>query len=235
MKKFWEQLKPQERRWVIAIGCLVFIVLNYFFVWPKFGEWRKNSARIKNANERMATYSGEISKTGTYQSQINNFSKEGEQVALEDQALSFDAAIQTAAGENSVQIQSMSRTATTTNEFFMEQQRTVQVRTGDKNLVNFLYSLGSGGSQMRVRDMVIRPLDGNRYELHADLKIVASYQKKAPTPAPKAAAAKPAVPTSPAASAPAPAAKPDIQKLIGPTTKPSGLTNYTNKLAPPKK
>ena len=47
MKKFWEQLKPQERRAVAAVGIVFFLVLNYFMVWPQFKEWGVNNSEGK--------------------------------------------------------------------------------------------------------------------------------------------------------------------------------------------
>ena len=34
MKKYWEQLQPLERRWVAFILIALFVVLNWWKVWP---------------------------------------------------------------------------------------------------------------------------------------------------------------------------------------------------------
>ena len=45
--------------------------------------------------------------------------------------------------------------------------------------MDFLYSLGSGNSLIRVRDLTMRP-DAPRQQLSGTVKLVASYQKNPP-------------------------------------------------------
>ena len=52
------------------------------------------------------------------------------------------------------------------------------MQAGEEQLVDFLYNLGSGNSQIRVRDLTVRP-DPPRQQLLAQVKLVASYQKRA--------------------------------------------------------
>lgn len=205
MKKLWEQLKPQERRWLIAIGCVVFITLNYFMVWPKFKDWTANSNRIAAAKDKLAKYSAEIARKDDYQRRIASLDVENNTISPDDQAVHFENTFRDHALENGVSIQSVSRPSTRTDDFTMEQQATLQVLTGEKNLVNFLYSLGSGGSLMRVKSMSLRPADNNRYQLHADLTIAESYLRTTP-----GAPVKNPTPAKPAAPAIAPAVKPAV-------------------------
>lgn len=196
MKQFWAQLRPAERRWVIGIGCLVFVVLNYFFVWPQVSQWHTNSQNIANANKKMGDYQAELAKQGDYEREIKKFEggDAGAGVPPEDQILSFATFYQGRALENGVQIQSESSRPPRTNEFFMEHQVTLDVVGDEKAMVGFLYSLGSSSSIMRVREMTLHAIEPNRYQLRASITIVASYQKKAPT---KAAASTPAKPAAP--------------------------------------
>ena len=247
MKKFWDQLKSTERRWVIAIGCVVFVVLNYFFVWPRFREWHANSVRIEDANAKIKMYRTEVAKQSDYQKAINELDSTGMQgIPPEDQTLKFAQFYQGRATENGVQIQSEIQRAGRTNEYFMEQQATIDVVAGEKNLVGFLYSLGSSSSLMRVREMSLHAVEPNRYQLRAQLTIVASYQKKAlpaKPAAPKAAAAKPAAGAKPvdnasvargaSGTASPTATKLDNAKPPGPAAKPNANTQ-TNKPGPLK-
>jgi Tfp pilus assembly protein PilO len=73
-----------------------------------------------------------------------------------------------------------------TNEFFVEQVQNITLTATDGQLVDFLYKLGSGSSMVRVRDLELQP-DTVRQHLNANIKLVASYQKKPAAPA-KAAA-----------------------------------------------
>ena len=63
--------------------------------------------------------------------------------------------------------------------------------TGESELIDFLYNMGSGGSLVRVRDLSVSP-DAGQYKLSGRVTLTASLQKKA---AP-VAAAKPATPAA---------------------------------------
>jgi hypothetical protein len=89
----------------------------------------------------------------------------------------------------------------------MEQIQTITVASGEKELVDFLYNLGSGDSLVRVRDLSIRP-DPPRQQLQANITLIASFQKNVKV------AAKPA-PASAAPTKPAPVV-PDNSKPVTP-------------------
>jgi hypothetical protein len=100
-----------------------------------------------------------------------------------------------------VHIVSGSHINTQTNQFFLEKSQSVSVQAGEQQLVDFLYNLGAGNSQIRVRDLSLRP-DPARQQLLVQVKLVASYQKKtlsrtaaAGHPAPATNARPPASPT----------------------------------------
>jgi hypothetical protein len=235
MKKFWEQLKPQERRWLIFIGFVVFATMNYFFVWPQFKEWSKNTNRMNADKDNMAKYSAELAHKAEYERKIRDIDPEDQNIAQEDQAVHFEQVFRDKAVENGVQIQSTSRPLTRTDDFTMEQRTTIQVLTGERNLVDYLYSLGSSGSAVRVESMSLRPLDLNRYQLHADLTIVESYFRN-PTSAGSArtAAAAPGAPaasartaaTAPGMPAPKPGSPgPRVANPLTPTNKPGLIKN----------
>jgi hypothetical protein len=107
----------------------------------------------------------------------------------------------------------------------MEQIQTLTVQSGEKPLVDFLYSLGSGESLVRVRDLSVRP-DQPRQQLAASVTLIASYQKNAkaaPAPAtattPKSASA--VTPKTVPATAPknATPAGTDLDKPVTPKKK----------------
>jgi hypothetical protein len=217
MKKFWEQLKPQERRWLIAIACVVFVTMNYIFIWPQFKEWSANTNRMSTDRDNMAKYSGEIAHKSEYERKIRGIDPENQNIAQEDQAVHFENYFRDRAVENGVQIQSTSRPSTRTDDFTIEQRETIQVLTGERNLVDYLYSLGSSGSSMRVESMSLRPLDLNRYQLHADLTIEESYFRNASS----AASARTTAAAAPAAPAANPAAR--AANSIAPTNRPGPI------------
>ena len=98
------------------------------------------------------------------------------------------------------------------------------VNTGERELVDFLYQLGTRNSLIRVRNMSLQP-DGTRMRLRGQLALVASYQKKAPvrSVSSTAGASKPATnkPAAPAAKTNAPAPKTNAPTLKTTTPKPT--------------
>ena len=75
----------------------------------------------------------------------------------------------------------MSRPLTRTNDaFFVEQIQNINVTATDDQLVDFLYKLGSDVSMIRVRDLELQP-DPPHQKLTANIKLVASYQRNAPS------------------------------------------------------
>jgi Tfp pilus assembly protein PilO len=216
MKSFFDKLnlRPQERRMVVIVGVIIFIVINVVFVMPIFGEYGKTTQRMKDSHQLLNRYETEIKKKGQYEQQLRQLESSGSFVAQEEQAskLMSDVTSQaTLSGVTVLRYDPTPRvTSNKTNSFFEEQSLMITVNTGEKELVEFLYNLGSGGSLVRVRSMTLNPEVPNRYKLQGNLTLVESFQKKPP--------AKPVVAPSPAPAktnaAPAAAkrdAKPDAK------------------------
>ncbi len=176
-KQYWEQLKPLERRWAVAGGCLIFLMLNYFFVWPHRHDWARDQARLQSAEEKIATYNKEVAKKQVYQTKLNLLQADGSQVVPEDQAIDFVHFYSSRMLSNHILLLNGGTLTTHTNQFFMEQQIGINVQADETNLVNFLYSLAAGNSMVRVRAMSLHP-DPGHHELNAGVTMVASYQKK---------------------------------------------------------
>ena len=140
-------------------------------------------------------------KTNALGIEVEKMQRGGGNVPAEDQAVAFLRTIQTQAAQSGVAVGGNGRLITRTNSpFFMEQIQTITVAAGEKQLVDFLYNLGSGDSLVRVRDLSIRP-DPPRQQLQANITLIASYQKNVKVAA--APAAKPAPPpTAPPKAAP---------------------------------
>ncbi len=190
MKKYFAQLRPLERRLAVGVLVMLILVLNFVFVWPHFSDWGKLQMRLADAHRKLTLYQTMITQTATYQAQVKSMESEGEPVAPEEQAVNFLRAIQTQSAQSGVGIVNMSRQTTRTNDaFFVEQVQNVSVIAADKQLVDFLYKLGSGSSMIRVRDLDLQP-DAARQHLNANMKLVASYQKSAPGKNLKSATAK---------------------------------------------
>ncbi|HEX4350082.1 MAG TPA: hypothetical protein VH251_06835 [Verrucomicrobiae bacterium] len=183
MKKYFASLRPMERRLVMFVAVGLVIALNWVFIWPHFSDWGNYQGRLNVANDLLKKYQTAVAQIPQLQTQLKKYETEGEVVALEDQGVNFMRTIQTQSAESGVQLQNASRTITKTNDvFFIEQVQNINVLAEEKNLVNFLYKLGSGSSMVRVRDLTMQP-DAPRQRLSADIRLVASYQKSTATAA----------------------------------------------------
>jgi Tfp pilus assembly protein PilO len=180
MKKFFAQLRPLERRLAVGVLVVFILVLNWVFIWPHFSDWGKLRDRLNVARQKLQLYQTTISQTSNYQAQVKGFESQGEFVAPEDQSINFLRTIQSQATASQVQMGSMSRPMTRTNDaFFVEQIQNINVSATDDQLVDFLYKLGSDVSMIRVRDLELQP-DPPRQKLNANIRLVASYQRSAP-------------------------------------------------------
>jgi hypothetical protein len=188
MNGYWANLRPFEKRVLVGVAALFFVVLNYLFVFPYLKERDRVEDRYFQANRKLGLYQTEVSQTNSYAREVRRLESEGLEVPLEDQARHFANTINVQAGQSGVQIISYGKTSFTTNQFFIELSQTISAQSPEEPLVDFLYNLGSGNSLIRVRDLNLRP-DPARQQIVATITLVASYQKQA--------AAKPASATPP--------------------------------------
>jgi Tfp pilus assembly protein PilO len=182
MKKYFSQLRPLERRLVIGVVVVLFIVLNWLFVKPHFSDWSDLSGRKAEADRKLKLYQTAVAQIAELQKQVKTFESAGQFVALEDQGVNFMRTVQAQSSQSGVALQNSSPPRTHTNDvFFVEQVQNINVLATEEQLVDFLYKLGSGSSTIRVRDLELQP-DLPHQRLSANIRLVASYQKN-PTPA----------------------------------------------------
>ena len=190
-------LRPFEKRLVVGVGAVLFVVFNAWFVFPHFSDLaqaqnRKAEALKKllglfvvddahaEALKKLQRWQVEVDKLPTYRTAIAKQIGESAEVPPEDQQNQFARAIQAQQAQSGVNVTSTSRTTTGTNEeFFIRLTQTIGVQSGEPQLVDFLYNLGAGSSLIRVRGLSLRP-DPPRQQLVANVTLVASYQKSPP-------------------------------------------------------
>jgi len=172
-------LRPFEKRLVVAVVAVLFVVLNLWFVVPHFSDLSQAKDRRADALKKLDRWRVEIDQASKYQSGIGTFAKEGLDVPPEDQVNQFARTIQDQQARSGVGIQQFGKTTHQTNQFFLELTQLISVQSGEAQLVDFLYNLGSGNSLIRVRDLQLRP-DAPRQQLGGTIKLVASYQKTRP-------------------------------------------------------
>lgn len=225
MKEFFARLNPTERRFVVGVAVVFFLVVNIVWVWPHFGDWGKTRADLDKARGLLTTFVRGTNQIPALEKEIAKFRGQGQFVPPENQILEFFRHIQNQAAASHVGIISMgnSRQAAGDNPFFVEQNQTITTQSQEKELVDFLYQLGADPkSLIRVKVLSVQP-DPPRQNLSARITLVASYQRKAPAPAattaapaPAATTPKPATPKPATPAAPATAPKPQGPKPLTP-------------------
>ena len=211
MTSFWDRLnlRPAERRLVVGVAVVLFIVLNAILVWPHFSltfhpnsvlflrvhfkDWDQMQTRFSDAQQKLAAYQAQVHQTDDYKKRVQTLEGSSGAGLAEDQDIQLLRTIQMHAVESGVKIIQTPRPTTQTNEFFLEQVQSLSVQAGEEQLVNFLHNLGSGNSMVRVRELSLRP-DPPRLQLAGTIRLVASFPRKSgvrsATPAEKTATAK---------------------------------------------
>jgi len=201
-------LRPGERRLVVVVGIILFIVVQVIYIWPHFGDVAKMDVRREKAIKELGTRKDAIAETNKFSAELKKLQGEGLDIPPEDQAVQLMRTVQSLSSQARVQIQNTSKPFTATNQFFMEQSLTVATLSDEGALVDFVYGLGEGSSLIRVRDLTLRR-DQSQTKLNASIKLVASYQKRAGAARPPAGAVRA---PAPAAAKPAPATSTSTKK-----------------------
>jgi len=177
VKKYFEQLRPMERRLVVGVLVVLLVVLNAVFIWPHFSDWGNLRGRLDQAHGKLKLYQTAVAQIPSLKADLGKYESQGESVAPEDQGINFMRTIQTQSTQSGVQLLNTSRQLTRTSDaFFVEQVENINVLATEEQLVDFLYKLGSGASMIRVRDLTLQP-DLPHQKLVAEIRLVASYKK----------------------------------------------------------
>ena len=110
-------LRPFEKRLVVGVGAVFFLVLNAWIVFPHFSDLSEAQERRAAALKKLDTWQAEIDQARKYQAGINKFVKEGKEVPPEDQQNQFARTIQNQQVQSGVGIQNFGRTTVRTNQF----------------------------------------------------------------------------------------------------------------------
>ena len=246
MNKIFDRLnlRPQERRLVVIVAIVVFVVINFWLVIPMFGEYGKNGQRMNDAQKNVDRYKAEIGKKQLYQKQLNDLQAQGSSIPSEDAALRLYQEVNSQAnltglGYTSIsQVQRGGGSGGKTNAFFDETSVTVSIRTGEKELIDFLNRLTDKDMMIRAKSMNISPELPGRNSLQGSITLVKSFQRKppvsakAPGPAAARAAAKTNAPAPAPKAAPVAAKAPPEEKKSArtpPSTLPPASASMTNR------
>lgn len=221
MNGFLEQLNltAQERRIVVVIAVVVFVVLNWLLVWLHFGDLAKVRKQLDDTRHTMQKWNKEISNdvesVNGYKKVLKNLERQqgggivNQQVQL--QRTISDQAIKT--GVNIGETRAVTSAHPDTNEFYVEQSVRISFDCQEAQLVSFLYTVGNDPAMIRVRELNLKTADANRYRLKGEAILTANYPKQPPVASPKPS---PAPAKAPPAKPPAVAPK----TVAGPPTFP---------------
>jgi Tfp pilus assembly protein PilO len=238
-------LTPAERRLVIMVGIVVFVVLNFWLVFPMFGEYGKYDQRIHDANATLKKYQDEINKRSNYEKELKQLENQAVYIPTEEAALRLSQEVNSQAALSGVTVTSITQmqrqgSGGKTNAFFEEAAVTVNINTGEKELVDFLYRLADKDLLIRAKSMTLGT-DPSQTRLQGQITLVKSFQRRPPKTTVAAAVAKPAArPAATPATSPAkPATPPPTaiparppQAVPQPAPTPSGGTNRPRRSVP---
>ena len=178
-------LRPQERRYLVVVAVVVFVVLNIWLVWPRFKDWRQVKGDYEKALAELRKYQKEVAQIPRFESKLKDLENIGSNVIPEEQELDLVRIVQTQTRLSGVSVtrqDARPKTSTTkTNQFFEEQTLTMGIEARNEELVSFLVSLASTNSLIRVQELGLRPDNpANPTKLVGSVTLVASYQKSPP-------------------------------------------------------
>ena len=194
-------LRPQERRLVVIVGIVVFVVLNVWLVSPMFGDYGRYEGRITAARKQLTDYEAEIGRKAAYQAELRKLQQLGGFVPTEEAGLRISTEVGSQAAISGVTITSitqMQRNQTTgkTNLYFDEAAVTINFSSNETNLVDFLQRLADPATLIRAKSMTLGT-DPGRMRLQGQMTLVKSFQRRPP---PKVSAATAATKSSPTPS-----------------------------------
>jgi hypothetical protein len=216
MKSFFDKLTPAERRLVVVVGIAVFLVINFWFIFPMFGQYGGFEDKRDETLKKIATYKAEIARKPSYIRQIQELSSLGGEIATEDAALRLVDEVNSHVALSGIGVTGISPLSRggysdrgKTN-FFEEASVSVTYNAGEKELIDFLYRLADKQYLIRAKSLTVQPDVPGRMRLQGNVTLVKSYQRKQPAKATTSSKTAPATNTAskPAATKGTPTPKP---------------------------
>ena len=169
---------------MVIVGMVVFVLLNFWFVFPYFGEWGRTKADIAKNRTTLERYQQEIAKRPRYQAREKELETTGSEMLNNENEL--QRVVQTQAAATGVQIGRSGPDpsyGSKTNQFFQEGGVSIEFNSGGKELVDFLVGIAAQNAMVRVREMNVRP-DPSRTRLSGTLVFAGNFQQRPSTNAP---------------------------------------------------
>ena len=86
MQSFFDSLSSSERRLVVGVGFIIFLILNMVFVWPRFKDWGELGNRMDQAKQKIAGYNRLINRATEFKGKLIELEGIGSNVPSESQA-----------------------------------------------------------------------------------------------------------------------------------------------------
>jgi hypothetical protein len=233
-------LRPQEKRVLVGLAVVVFVVLNLVLVVPRFKDYgilKKELAATKDTIDKYNRFIyKDTNSVDGYQKVLKDLSKapEGKVSSTEIQ---LEQTVTREAAANGLFIQTIQNVASQvigssgqSDKFFARQSVRVTIQATEDALVKFLYDVGNDPAMIRVWELQLNPADNNRYKLNATMLLTADYQKEVPTnaaPVKSASLVKNVTPQGPT-NVPAKTAAPAPTNAVQKTAARSAGANPTN-------
>jgi len=202
-------LRPQEKRIIVVIAVVVFVVLNLVLVVPHFKDYGQIQKNLAATRLNIANYNAYIAKdtnAGGFRDQLKKWHTQPEG-AVSTKEIQLEQTVDAQAracgvfirSRNNVALQSLGP-ASQSDKFFERQSIKITAEATEDALVKFLYEVGNDPAMIRVWELQLNPLEpAQRYRLNASITLTADYQKTIVTNTPLA---KPAVLPKTTAQAP---------------------------------
>lgn len=176
-------LQPAERRLLVGVGVVLFLVFNIYFIWPHFNEWGQLKGDIATLQMTRTAYEQERDNLPGYQEKEAELRGRSPAVPASGIGSQLVKEVQNQAkrlGKQFAYIKQIDGAQNERSQFFEEKIVNVRFTSWtDTNVLQLLISLGEGSSVIRIRDLSIKP-DPSRLKLTGNATMIASYQKEDP-------------------------------------------------------
>jgi hypothetical protein len=195
MLRFFDRLNltPAERRLVVVILAVAFVVVNYWIVWPRFDDFRQISDEMTSMHQKQQIYEREIARRPTYELTLRKLQAEGSVLPPGEERIQFRSDMERLAREVGLTVPQWGQVLPErsggqgTNAFFEAITLTMNRVSGtEAQFVDFLYRVGASNSTIRVKELSLAPgnfdqrAQGRTNLVAVSIKLVASVQKAAP-------------------------------------------------------
>lgn len=178
-------VRPEERRMVIAVFFTAFVVFNGLWAWKYLSgstEWNQLDDELADLNKETKGYQKSIKRLSTEKKKWDQYMKELKERNGDESGEKFDPFIRVRNMDHWKGINPSSPRRSTSSEesgfdSFEKQEVRARFRTGPRQLMLFLRELGGQREMIRLNTLNLKPADRDRKEFTGEITIIASLPK----------------------------------------------------------